>query len=745
MCSGSSGPGGRASLWWERREEHVGCSGGHLNMRSHTAHIGRPWIVELLLTRGTAKSQHRPAPAQVTKLVPPENWMNEAEYEPAAIVHISDLKHSIKAVVTKGAKSDLEQEEENYTFNDIKNKIIILRKFSVELRLELELKDCEFYLVVQELKILPAETGFSDACSCNLDPAVQKKLREFWQSHVNNMNVQGGSFSDICLSNLIDAAVEDEVNSLKSTIKLCLDLTDSSKASASTSPFLLPSVNQTTGWKAMSIKDKNSRNIFTIPEAMFVISSNQEQVLNNIKEWKDDFVCTEDSGSEMEHNSCTDAFLHNAEGQEAISSQNPWNAVSPVHLGGVPSSGETCVSCTSTSELCKMHVDKCDGHLSSTFVDTPACSGPAIELRLPDSSTQDDPEKSVELYTDESQREQSHSEILCAESPSLTVITSVESKRMDTANVAEPEESPVRLDDDNREKSVNRSRTACNLLFKNIAPLSVAANNNRNLNCVGLFKNISPVSWTASSSHTNSNGGQCKPSTVVHNYTTAAKNNMLEAGEQRLNDSGDDEPDEILRAAKRKRQFVDSEDEPDGTSVDQCTSWKQSRAVNGAPNSWNFSTDETFIGSDNFEETANDVCRMNTITRHKESCREQEDGRNTMFKDTALRNIPENKMTIVSAQYNKLDFVSERSSRQVRDCRGQASSAPIVQPAEDVGAGVKRALSPHVEQDKDEPLGFKWAAEMGSFVSFWTKFHTRLTAVHCRHAIGHLFCVIICY
>ncbi|XP_067905627.1 adrenocortical dysplasia protein homolog [Heterodontus francisci] len=666
-------------------------------MRSRKSYIGRPWIVELLLGYGVGKSRHRPMAAQVTEFVPPENWTKEDE--PAAVVHISDLKHYIKTVVTKGAKCDLEQEEENYAFSDIKNKIVILRKFNVLLRLEPELKDCEFYLIVQELKILPTETGISDACSCNLDPAVQKLLSEFWQSHVNNMTAQAGPFSDACLSNLIDAAVEDEDNSLKNTVELCLDPTDSSKASASTSSFLPPSANRTTAWKTMSRNDKNKRGIFTIPEAMLMISSDQEEVLNNLKEWKNGFVCTDN----LQSNGGTDAFLHNAVVQEAAFSQNPWNAVSPVCLGGISSSGETCISCNSSSEPYKKHVGKCDGQLCSTFSDAPACSRPAIELQLSDSSIQD-PEKSIELYTEGSQQEHSHSEVLRAGSPSETSVTSAD--RRDRMNVAEPEESPVKLDEDNREKSLNCSRTACNRLFKNISPLSVAANNYSNLNSVSLFKNIAPVLLTAGGNHTNPNGGPCRSSTVVHNHTTAARNNMLEAGEQQLNDSGDEESYEILRAAKRKRQFVDSVNESDGNDVGQGSSWKQPMAVNGDQNSWNLSSAEPFIGTAHFEEITNDVCQMNTITGHEESCRKQEGGRNTMFKDTELRNIPENKMAMASRKYNKLDSVFERPSRQVRSCRRQASSeTPIVQPAEDVAASVKHVFSDNVEQDKDKPLG----------------------------------------
>ncbi|XP_060693725.1 uncharacterized protein LOC132823743 [Hemiscyllium ocellatum] len=658
-------------------------------MRSH---IGQPWITELVLSYGTGKSEQRPAAAQVTEFLPLENWTKEGEHESAAVVHISDLKHYIKAVVTKEAKHNLEQAEENYTFSDIKNKIVILRKFNVLLRLELELEDCEFYLAVHELKILPAETGFSDACSCNLDSAVQKKLREFWQNHVHNMTEQSGSFSGICLSGLI-AAVEDEDNSLKSAVELCLDLTDNSKASASTSSFLLPSINQATGWKTLSRKEKSKKDTFTIPYAMLMISSKQEEALNNIKEWKDDFECTEDADSEMEQNDSTDVLLHNEEGQDPAPSQNPWNAVSPLCLGGIPSSEETYVSCV--SETFEKHVDKCGGCLSSTCCDTPGCSRQAIKLQLPDNNTQD-LEESLELYTDGSQQERSHSE-MCAGSPLHTLTIRTDSGKTIT-HVAEPDEIPAKSED-NKEKCLNHSMTACNRMFKNISPLSVAADNCNKLNCVGLFKSIAPLTSTAGGSHANLNGS---PGKQVLNYTTAARNIVLEASERRF-DGENEELYEIHRGVKRKRQFTDFDHEPHRNKVDRSTLLRCT-TVNGGQNSCNVSSDGTLIGTDHFKEITNDVCQMDAIATCKESCRRQEGSRGTTLKSTDLRNSSENNM-MVSRKYNKLNFVSEKPPQQVPDCRRSASSEiPIAQPTEDVAASINHVLSHNAKQDKGKSL-----------------------------------------
>ncbi|XP_038662716.1 uncharacterized protein LOC119971359 isoform X2 [Scyliorhinus canicula] len=356
---------------------------------------------------------------------------------------------------------------------------------------------------------------------------------------------------------------------------------------------------------------------------------------------------------------------------------------------------ETYFSCA--SEPYKKHFGECNVQLSSTFSDSPAYIKKAIEHQFLNSSAQD-PEKSLQLYTDSSQQEQSHSEELCAGSPSHTPNTSADNRRVRT-DQAESEELPV----NNIEKSLNHSRTACTRLFKNISPLLVAANSYSNLNCVGLFKNIAPVPSTTGGSNTKQNGG---PSTEAQNYSTVAGNYMLEVGEQQLNQGEGEEPYEILRAGKRKRQFVDSEDEPaedepDGNRVEPGTS----NAVNGDQNSLNVSSDETFIGTDNFEEITNDVCQMNTTARRDKSCGKHEAGRNAMFKETDLGSVTENTMTMVSRKYNKLDFTSERPREQVSDCRRQTSSeASIVQPTADVSAGMKHALSPNAKQDKVKPL-----------------------------------------
>ncbi|XP_062922870.1 uncharacterized protein LOC134356145 isoform X2 [Mobula hypostoma] len=637
-------------------------------MTSHREHVRGPWIAELLLEQRSGWSCYKSAPVQVTELIPLENWIKEAGYESAVVVYISDLKYRIKAVLTAEAGYNLQQEEENYTLSQLKSKVIILKKFNIQVRLELELKDCEFYLVVQDLKILPGDMGFYDVCSCNKDLAVQKKLRELWENYLNNMITQEKTFSDLGLSTMINAAEEDEIRVLKHAAELCLDPNVDSKASTSTTPFLLTSLNQPSGWKAMRRQNKKGKN-FTVPEVMLMISSQQEEALNNIKEWKDDFVCTEDP--ESGHNGCTDMSMGITE-QEVPSSQNPWNAVSPVCLGGIPSSGETCISCT--SEPCKKHNGKCSV-LCSTLVDAPGCSGLAVELQLPDNSTQDEPDKSVELYTEESQ----HSEGHCSKGSLLSPATSSNNER-DRIYVTEPKET-------NRAKSMNSNPAACDRLFKSLSPLTSTIINSDGLNCVGSAKNLSPMSAVK-------NDGQCRPIMALYDHAAETQNSVSEIEETQLKGSREKERYESPRAAKRKWQCGSTENQLDRNHVDQGTFSMQTRAEIEDGDSMNLSSNETFIDADHYEEIADDY-QMNNITGQKKEGR-----MNKMLKDTDLNNLPQSKKAL-STKYNQLDFVSKRPS-EVHNCKGQGSVVtPAGQNTEDEWV---HALQQHnANQTKDEP------------------------------------------
>ncbi|XP_069757599.1 adrenocortical dysplasia protein homolog [Narcine bancroftii] len=641
------------------------------NMAFCLARVCSPWIAEMLLEQENARSWGRSAPIQVTELLPIENWIKEAGYASAVVVYVSDVKYRIKAVLTEEAGNNLQQEEENYTLSQLKNKVVILKKFNIQARLELELKDCEFYLVVQDLKILPGDMGFLDTRSCNTDLAVKKKLKDLWESYLNNMIMQEKTFTDLHLSNIINAVAEDEIKLLKETAELCLDPDVSSSVSASASPLLLPSVNQTSGWKAMIRQNKNKRDIFTVPEAMLIISSHQEKVLNNIKEWKDDFVCTEDPRSE--NSGCTDEFMCIEEQQEIPSSQDPWNLVLPVSLGRIPSSGETCISCTYTSESCKQHDGICHT-LCSTFVDAPSCRQ-AVELGLPDSSMQNDPDKSLELYTDESEAQCAHGSLY---SPTTS-----------NNSIHEAE-----LEEDAREKSVLSGRSAYKRGFKNISPLSGTTVNSSGLNCMDSFRSLLPVSAVK-------DGGQCRPNMTVCNHTTVARNTKLVTQEEQFNNNRDKECYDIPRVGKRKRKLVNAEDRLDGNCDHQGTSWMLSRSDIEEKNARSSSSDGTFIETDHCEAMADEVCQMNIVTGHEESYQKEERRMKKMLKDSDLNNLSGNKMTVLSTKYNQLDFVSNRSSQRVQNCNLQTPGVdPIGQETEDVWMQVSHQR--HGNLNKDE-------------------------------------------
>ncbi|XP_042196134.1 adrenocortical dysplasia protein homolog isoform X2 [Callorhinchus milii] len=663
-------------------------------MSAHRPTIGQPWIAELLRSHGAALSHQKPVPAQVIQFIPPEKWQKEAEFDPAAVVHLSDLKYTIKAVVTKGAKQELEQEEDDYTFDDIKEKMVILKQFDVHLRVEPELKECEFYLVVEKFKILPAENIRSDVRSCNLDPAVQKRLKEAWENHVKNTTFTEGSCSGISLTNLIDAAMGEEVNSLKDALILCLDASDSSEPSTSTAVFL-PSGSQMTGWEALRRKDKKQGNAFTVPETELIISSDQQEILNNLKEWKDDYVYDKDktsTESAME-NSCADTLSHDKkvdakEKPEAATSSDPWVSVS--HLGvNVKSSGASVLHKT-TSEPGRNHVDEDNCGSLSTISQAPSSSGPAIAFQMPDSSTRHDLDKSADLYTEESQGEQSHLELLGTESLLRTHVISADDGRQQTTNIAEPE--------DNR-KNNNRIKAKYNLSKNSISPLQLAA--------------ASSSSSTTRLAPTSPIGaGQSRPGATVHE-TEEARNCVPEAKKRGLSDSEDEESYEILRAVKRKQKDLDSDDELDSCEEDGQAFCQQARAGEYKEN-WNSSSDETLIEKDDSEEQGNDNCRVSTTSQlgqsSKKQCRWNKLNSPSVFKENGWKNAPETREKMVFASNSSSDIDMVKPTPQPRRRRGVAASG--VRPTKTLCSDrqrlpvshTERGPASHAEHSKDPPL-----------------------------------------
>ncbi|XP_064414633.1 uncharacterized protein LOC102345202 isoform X3 [Latimeria chalumnae] len=247
----------------------------------------QPWIVNLLLNYEATDDPCTPVAGQVMKFLAEDEIQNEDLQDCAAAVRISDLRCYIKAVITKEAKISMEQEEQQYSFRDLENKVIILRNFSVRFGAGNKLENCEFYLFVEQFRILPMETtSIDDAFDCHKDRFIWEKQRKLWQEHLRMTS----DSSDLSVTHLLDVAAEQKIAALKDCAQWCLGLTDTARPSTSRTALTSQLANLSrTGWKAARLQHKGG-NVFTVPIHWLLIPSEQQAALDNIKEWKEDYV-----------------------------------------------------------------------------------------------------------------------------------------------------------------------------------------------------------------------------------------------------------------------------------------------------------------------------------------------------------------------------------------------------------------------------------------------------------------------
>ncbi|XP_069073783.1 adrenocortical dysplasia protein homolog [Pleurodeles waltl] len=245
--------------------------------------IAHPWILKLVENYGQSETMPVAVAAKVVKFVKmPQNQFDNLT-GPAAVVHISDRESYIQAVITNGAKRKMEEEEEHFSFEDIHNKIIILKEFEIVFRQEEELIDCGFYIRIECFSILPMEPDREDGgVNCNEVPVVKWKIKEHWQKYRKETEMQDTPGD--CLTQLLNVANEEKLSDLKNTAYSCLNLRGSS-------PSIHPA---TTEWQNRK-RSKTDKDVFSVPINWLIISPEEEEILNNLEEWSDDYSVANNS------------------------------------------------------------------------------------------------------------------------------------------------------------------------------------------------------------------------------------------------------------------------------------------------------------------------------------------------------------------------------------------------------------------------------------------------------------------
>ncbi|XP_075682795.1 adrenocortical dysplasia protein homolog [Rhinoderma darwinii] len=300
-------------------------------MAGYHSLIGYPWIIDCLSKYDSRVVKQKPVPCQVVEFlrVPDRSVNSEGCEYPEAVVNISDQKYYIRAVITKEAQQMLESEDDHFTLADIKNKIIILKKFSVCFTAVEDLRTCEFYVTVQHFSVLPMETNSVDILNCNMEPGVREKIKELWQNFMTERETNETSpdmnLSDVSITQLLMVASEEKFSDLKSIAEQCLELE--------------PSVTQdnpsqgTTFWSADQKRNEENTERFVIPVDLLLIPPNEEAALEQMTEFRYEGQCTGEraDSSEGENSSQPYSTALSTFSEEPIdegpSSQsgNPWN------------------------------------------------------------------------------------------------------------------------------------------------------------------------------------------------------------------------------------------------------------------------------------------------------------------------------------------------------------------------------------------------------------------------------------
>ncbi|CAH2284205.1 Hypothetical predicted protein [Pelobates cultripes] len=412
-------------------------------MRPQHSIIGHPWILDAIAKYDSRNHKNKPVPAQVVEFVKmPSSSTNDPE-DPAAVVHISDRKYYIRAIITKEAQETMERESDHFTLARVKNKIIILKNYTVCFTELEDLRACEFYITVHYFTMIPMETNSVDLLNCNMDPGVHKKIKELWQNYMAELAVKECS-QDVSLTQLLNIANEDKLNALKSLAEECLDL---GKTNQETQQAI-------TKWGTESFKNKDNSNRFTVSMNDLLIPPNEEDALNQMKEFTNAIDVTSDPEDSIDevHTSGESSLPYST----ALSSENeepycdvletqlgnPWNKLQSlcVSLSSgsasqtkesspfVPQSSEEDIFVdpdSSTPDLCLLHVD------DPAAKDVPKNVDENSPLIFSDSLTDQDPSEQ-------------HDKILCNSMSLLDGNTTLMCVQKKHSNVQSSPISPVR-------------------------------------------------------------------------------------------------------------------------------------------------------------------------------------------------------------------------------------------------------------------------------------------------------------
>ncbi|KAM9063825.1 adrenocortical dysplasia protein homolog [Sarcophilus harrisii] len=240
----------------------------------------QPWIRDLLLGLEPGQSSGPEGKGEglgqlleVIEEAAPGGTLELLGEAASAVLLVTDGTHSVHCLVTPEALSMAAWEEKHFGFRRAVGRLLLLQDFQVcvqEEGAEASQGSGEFCLWVHRFILLPTELPREGVTSCNWDPAVRRKLKEYRKHHERERTSPHIDRSS-SLSQLLEEMCEDRRSLLSCQAQSCLELGDSQGG-------CLP----LTRWEASRRKARGEA-VFTVSGLKLHISAEEEDTLQNLR------------------------------------------------------------------------------------------------------------------------------------------------------------------------------------------------------------------------------------------------------------------------------------------------------------------------------------------------------------------------------------------------------------------------------------------------------------------------------
>ncbi|XP_053771243.1 adrenocortical dysplasia protein homolog isoform X3 [Desmodus rotundus] len=229
----------------------------------------RPWIRDLVLGPERLSSPRVGQLLQVLQEAEAPGPSHAPDTsDVGASLLVSDGTHSVRCLMTQEVLNASDWEEKEFGFREAEGRLLLLQDCEVRIQVAEGGTPTEFYLQVRRFSLMPTEQPRDWVTSCNQDPDVQRKLKDYLEEHLSESTSSNAGLS---LSQLLDEVQEEQEHqgALVRLAESCLMLSG---------PCTTPPL---TRW-ATSSHLATGEAVYTVPSQWLHISENDQRILNSL-------------------------------------------------------------------------------------------------------------------------------------------------------------------------------------------------------------------------------------------------------------------------------------------------------------------------------------------------------------------------------------------------------------------------------------------------------------------------------